>query len=336
MSMELGNLAKSGIGLWIRFCFLSLLLIPFIAAVSTVNAIYGTSAPAAMSFDLRHSAERWRSYVETSINEGNKADSAVQAIQPLERSVCQMADSERTSGILTGSPGRGALSAAYQSACSQIGSILGTLSQISASQSERRSELALLLEELRATARDSELSIFDRRERFEVITSQIQALLSENRSVRITETLGAQLANLRASVSAVQVNAGEFGNRQASAIQALQTYFATIETSVGELVSDETPETEAGKPPALLSMGSAVWTYRHRLWPGIMLACGLDAFIGWYGFALALSASILKARKRTLHDAPEWLDLPFIDLPHGNKDSDKTKRKKSKSESEES
>lgn len=306
---------KSKVWNWTRFIVLALAMIPFIGGVSTINGIYGTSAPAALSYDLQEKAPEWREYVKAASADANKANQALDVVGPINAAVCDDAEGALT-GRMTGIGGAGPVSAGYAKGCAYTGNVVETLSEMATAQAARRDNLSSLLEQLELVPRDGELSVFERRDRFRMITTEIDAVLSESDAANVAETLKTQMANLNGLVATVPIRPGRYEEVQRASLDALQAYFVTIEETVSDLMTVDAELTSGVvRPGELRAMHEAIFHFRDHLWPAIILAIAIDAAVLWFAIALALSTAILKQRKASIHSGPAWLDLPNLEVP---------------------
>lgn len=305
---------KAKKSLWLKYTLLSSAIVPFIGGVSTVNAVYGTSALPAMAIDQRQKADEWAAHSKLASGDANKSSAARAAISPINKSLCNMARIELNSGVLSGSAGPGAISAAYAAACSYTDEILVTISSIETAQLTRRADVNALVDQLREITDRDDLGPFEKRREFKRLAGQIEAQLSEAALADVQGTLSTQLKGLEASVIAADVKDGEFGDKQAAAIEALRAYFGQIREAVGELLVSKVPVTTS-QPEPLVPMGRAIIRYRDQLWPGIILAIAIDCAVLWFAFSLALSNQVLKLRRNAVTGALHWLDLPFVKPP---------------------
>ncbi|MEP1145479.1 MAG: hypothetical protein ABJH52_17275 [Henriciella sp.] len=312
---DLGDGASSA-WLWIRFAILMAIIVPFIFGVSTIMAMFGTSGIPALSFDLQDRVPQYERFIDVQTADGNKASQAFAVVEPIRATVCDDADGA-LKGRITGVGGAGAVSAGYAKGCAYTGKVAETLSDMATAQAERRRQLSGLVEQLALVPRDSELSVFERRDRYRVLTTEIDAILRESDAANVADTLKAQMANLNGLVATVPIRPGPHADVQRAAMDALQGYFETIETTVSDLMdADAVLTSGVDRPGELMPMHEAVYKYRDRLAPGLILAVAIDTMCIFFALAIALSGSIVKLTRESIGTSSAWFDLPNIATPN--------------------
>lgn len=315
IASDLGE-GVSNAWLWIRFTILSMMIIPFILGVSTIMAGFGTSGIPALSFDLQDNVPAYRQYIEEETSDANKASQAFSVVDSFRATVCDDAEGA-VKGRITGVPGAGAVSAGYAKGCSYTTNVTNTLSEMAEAQALRRDKLAEHLEALELVPRNSALSVFERRDEFRKITSEIEAILRESDVANVADTLKAQMANMNGLVATVPIRPGPHEAVQRASMDALQAYFDRIEETVTELMAVDAEATSGVEPPGeLLPMHEAVFKYRARLAPGLILALAIDCFCVFFALAIALSGSIVKQTRENVGTGPAWMDLPKVAMPN--------------------
>ncbi|GAB5512267.1 MAG: hypothetical protein Rhims3KO_36680 [Hyphomicrobiales bacterium] len=274
-------------------------LLPFTFGISTHYAVLGNAGTPSLVYDMRDRAEEYAAYYKGAEADVAKARSAAATLQPLETTVCLLADQELHHGALTGAAGEGPTHAAYASGCANIGAILDTLNETVARQGKRGEAANAQLAELQAISGDTSMSVFERQARFRDVAGQIRALISESGSERVSARLGPQLAILEASIASLDGAGGNLGARQAAANANLKSTLGTVKKRLEKLVSEE-DTTAPEEPPALRNMGSAVLAYWHRNIPQVLLAILTDLMPGWFMALLVVSRSTFEARRGEL------------------------------------
>lgn len=274
-------------------------MLPFILGISTYNAVLGNAGPPSLVYDMRDRAQAYVEYYHATETDSGRALSAVATLEPLRDSTCYLAEQERQSGILTGSSGRGATSAAYMSACRNIGAIIATLNETVARTAGRGAEAGRLLADLQAIPADTTISVFERQARFRSAAREIAALVASAGTERVSARLGPQLEILEASIAGPGTAGGPLGQRQAAANSSLHDTLGTVRDTVRALVAHgvDTPD---GEPAELRDMGAAVLAYGHRNIPQILIAVLTDIMPGWFLALLNVSRATFDARRRAL------------------------------------
>ena len=288
---------------------LAVSLLPFVAGISSYNAVLGNAGPPSLVYDMRDRAEAYVEYYHRTETDAARAQSAAQTLAPIETSTCFLANEELENGILTGSAGPGATSAAYFSACENIGEIIATLDETIARTEDRAAAAEALLAALQAIPNDTALSVFERQAAFRDAARELEALAAGSNAERVSARLGPQLDILEASIAGLGTSGGALGDRQAVANANLHNTLTTVRDTVRELVS-----ADAAAPPeppgALPHMGAAVTAYWHRNIPQILLAVLTDLIPGWFLGLLLVSRRTQEDRRRALQDRADRTSGP--------------------------
>ncbi len=267
---------------------LVLALIPFTAGISTYNAILGNAGPASLVYDMRGKVTEYSAYYASVATDASGAQMAKAALEPLEASICILAEGEGKGGAITGSRGKGAVYAAYLSGCTSIRKIVLTLSETVSRTHERQILASDIQKALQVIPDDIDLSVFERQAAFKEEAANLQSLIEENSSENVAGRLRAQLDILQASVATLDVKAGSFGKKQSSAINSLKEALRLVSETISTLTAEsETDRVEA--PGELLDMGEAVAVHWKRNIPQILLAILIDALALWFAGLLMVS-----------------------------------------------
>ena len=280
---------------------LSISILPFVLGISSYNAILGNAGPASLVYEMRDRAQEYRDYYHGNESDAARAQSSLATLQPLQESLCTLAKGEAEDGVLTGIRGKGLTYAAYQSACINLGSINKTLSQTVMRKESRDSEADGLLTALQAIPNTREISVFERQAAFREVARKLVGMTAASGGEHVSKRLGPQVDILEASVSAPDAKSHGVNGRQASAINNLKGTLGIVRDTVRALVS-ESAETGTPKPEPLSDMGAAVWVYRNRNVPQVLLAILLDMMPGWFMGLLLVSKSTLEKRRRELEE----------------------------------
>ncbi len=272
---------------------LAVTLIPFTAGISTYNAILGNAGPASLVYDMRDKAEEYSVYYHSVAADATGAQTAKSALEPLEASICALADGEDNGGAITGSGGKGAVYAAYLSGCTSIRKILETLSETVIRTSERQITASDILATLQDIPADTSLSVFERQTDFRAETAELQNLIKENSAENVANRLTAQLDILKASVATLDVKNGSFGQKQSGAIQSLKAALGLASDTIDNLTNSSAVMVLRA-PGKLLEMGEAVAAHWKRNIPQILLAILIDGLALWFAGLLMLSRSIIE------------------------------------------
>ena len=288
---------------------LAVSMLPFMLGISTSNAILGTAGPPSLVYEMRDHAEAYREYYYQTETDAARSQSAVQTLVPIGSSTCYLAEQEGESGILTGSPGRGATYAAYMSACRNIGEITRTLNETVERTAERSAAAEGLLAELQAIPNNTTLSVFERQAAFRDAAREVEAMAAGANAERVSARLGPQLEILEASIAGLGTSGGALGQRQATANANLRDTLGTVRDTVLAFVSGGSDEPPTA-PGALSYMGAAVAAYWHRNIPQILLAVLTDLMPGWFLGLLMVSRGTQESRRRELIEQAKRASRP--------------------------
>lgn len=275
---------------------LGVALCPIIFGLSTTYNISGLIGGASLVHDLRDKAAAYTTYLEDASRDAVLAHAARAAIDPMASQVCALVEAERDHGLLTGSKGTGAVSAAYTSVCQSLSSVRDTLGETITANAEREEAAAAILKKMRNVIEDTALSVYERREQFRDLAARLRALADQAGAERVGKRLSAQFAIMESAVTAIGTRPGAFGERQNDAVEGLR---ATVEGAGAALeqLSGETERTKAQPPGDLLQLNAAVARYWPRFWPAALLGVAVD-FIAFYFVALlAVSRAVMRSRE---------------------------------------
>ena len=255
--------------------FLALALMPFVLSISTYYAVIGNAGSASLIYDLRDKAQDWNEYYDQAIADASAAQSAHAALLPLKSSICGLAESERSGGILTGSKGRGAVSAAYTSGCDSVTTILETLDETITRTQTRRSDAVKIITALQNIPKDSSKTAFERQDEFREQITVLLDILSKSGAEKVSDRLSAQLDILKASIATLGTEDSAFGQKQAQAVHNLKSSLGLVSDAVSGLLNDGDAHIIT-PPDELLDSGAAVFVYWKRNIPNILLAIMID------------------------------------------------------------
>lgn len=274
-------------------------LLPFTLGISTYSAALGNAGPLALAHNMRDTALDYAAYYEAATGDASDAQSTQAALLPLEASVCGLADGELKDGLLSGSAGAGALSAAYASGCKGVRAIQRTLSETAGRMAARRDDASDILSRLASIPKDESLSVFERQAAFRLEVNALRKLIEEARAENVPKRLRVQLRILESSVAALGVRQGDFGKTQVAEIENLKAMLSQASAAVREFL-DGNEDVRVEAPGELLEMGAAVAKYWHRNIQQILLAILIDLMPVWFVWLLMVSRANAQARHQEL------------------------------------
>ena len=277
-----------------RVLMLGTCLAPFVIGVSTVMAVKGLSSGPALYNDMEERAAEWQAYAQAQLSDPTASQSVIDTLSPLKNSVCQVAGLEERDGILSGSPGKGALSAALVSSCMGITAIVTGLEDTYLRSEERRVNVTAVIQQLQSIPEMAGTPIFERQDLFRKQLVLLRKELSGGASENFRETVAAQIAVLSNSVITLETNEGELGSRQRAATASLKSQLGEVESIVNNFLAQTAPPETLNEPAELLSSGAAILRWWPRLTPQILLAVGVDLAILWMAGFLAVSRAALR------------------------------------------
>ena len=198
-------------------------------------------------------------------------------VRPAAR--CGQAETERESGSISGSPGRGAISGTLDAVCEQTRSVASAVAASIAHTEDRASEVAAILGDMDAILYDHTKHIFERETAFMLLAAEVETWLRQTESEDMTQILERANEVLAAGIITLSSSGGAFGTRQAAIIDGLR---ASIEET-GLIFEDvaaelrELPEPDF-QPLARVSLVEAVWRNKIAHLPQICAAVGIDFF----------------------------------------------------------
>lgn len=274
------------------------LMVPTLG-ISTFYGVLGNAGEASLVYDMRDRAAAWQIYAETSMAaDAAQAKSAADTLIPIRNDICDTAERERNNGLLSGSRGTGAISSGYARSCTNISSILDTLTQTATDTNTRRKEVMAIVMAMHAVPKNETLNVFERQDAFREQAVKLKEILSLSGTENVGERLKAQLAIMESSVTAMDVQIGSFGERQTNAIQGLRQSLNSVKETVSAFLSGTSSGSVASEPSAELpDMGAAVMTYWIKNLPQILMAVLVDFMPLYFCAMLMLSRSIPQARR---------------------------------------
>lgn len=287
-----------------RTILLGVCLSPFVAGISTVNAINGLSAAPSLYYDMKERAGEWQDYAHAALAAPEAARTIADTLAPSKESICLTAGLEESEGIITGAAGEGALSAAFVSACASMKAIDVTLKDTAQRNDERTLNAAAIIERLLAIPEQSALGIFERQDAFRDAVAPLKDALAAADAENLQEKVRAQAAILTNSVATLETQDTAFGERQRAAVAALQAQLRSVEATLNAFLDESAPRAELTEPADLLSSGAAIARWWPRLLPQILAAIGVDLAILWMAGFLAVSRASLKDMKAAPRETP--------------------------------
>ena len=283
---------------------LAVCLTPFVLGISTVNAVKGLSTAPAAHMDMMDKAAEWQAYVERHTSTSVSARSVMDTIEPLKMSLCTTAGLEERGGLLTGSPGKGAVSGGYAAVCSSTTAISNTLGEAARRSEDRNAEANAALSELLDIPELDDVSIFDRQDAFTEAAAVLKKTFSGAQAENLEETVKAQLAIAKNAIPSIETADTRFGASQRQAVIDLKRQFTNIESVVAEFLESGPSQVELEQPEALLPSGEAILRYWSRLTPQILVAVGVDLAILWLAAFLSVSRANLRRLETSSSSKP--------------------------------
>lgn len=277
-----------------RTILLGVCLSPFVLGISTVNAVKGLSTGPALYYDMEEKAAEWEGYANQYGSDPETVQSIADTLAPLKNSICTTAGLEEREGLVTGSRGAGALSAALVSACTGLTALDSSLEENRNRSSARRDQIISLLDQLLEVPEQKDLSIFKRQDRFEEIAAALKAVLSAGNPTNFRSTIRAQVAILANSVAELETKEGAFGARQRAAVSELKKQLNEAKAIVSEFLETGATVSSVQEPDALLSSEEAIARWWPRLLPQILAAVGVDLAILWMAAFLSVGRVTLR------------------------------------------
>ena len=270
---------------------LGVTLLPFILAISTYNAVLGIAGPPSLIYDMRQSAAAHARYFDDASGDAEQAQVAAAALEPQKNSICALAEGEGSSGTLTGSGGKGAVYAAFFSACKSLKTIVHTLLETVERNVQHHAQAALLIDELHAIPRQEDVHVFKRQAEFRDVANELVALADSSGAENLAERLVAQLSILESSVATLDVKAGSFGEKQSSAVAGLNQALVSTSEIITGLVGAGPTDANPKLAPPLLDMGAAIAAHWRLNISQIALAIAIDLMAVWFLGLLIVSKS---------------------------------------------
>lgn len=273
---------------------LALALTPFVGFISTTNAVNGLASAPALQMNMVDTAVAWQDYAAQQVFEAASARSVMDAIEPLKVSLCTTAGLEERNGVLSGSPGRGAVSSAYVSSCSGTTAISNTLLEAVKRNEARQALVSAAIEHLLEIPEQDNVSIFERQDEFTNAVAPLKKTVADAQSENLRDTVKAQLAIATNAVASLETANTDFGELQRAAVIALKAQLADVERIVSAFLDDGVPQGTLEQPEALLPSGEAILRYWPRLTAQILAAVGVDLAILWLAAFLSVSRTNLR------------------------------------------
>lgn len=272
-------------------------LMPFVVGISTYNAILATSGERSLILNMQDTTAQWQAYMEGSTDATN-AQNAKDSLAPLQASLCALAESERKHGLLSGSGGMGAVSAAYSSACGSVEAILLTLKETSERSQSQQDKAAVLLDALDAIPQNATISVFERQVQYKIQDRALRKLLTEFGAQSIAAQVKAQLGILQNSVASLGTQDGVFGQKQDNAVKNLKESLGLVIKTVDGLLHQD--KSKIDPPAPLLAMDEAVFKYLRRNLPRVLIAIATDFFALWLLAFLVVVGNAAQHRRKAL------------------------------------
>lgn len=281
------------------------LTVPIIC-ISTNFAVIGTSGQPSLVYDMEQSAQAWEEYTSYSLNDAEKSYSAIATLIPTRDRICGMAENELEHGTVSGSAGRGALSASMQSLCIDATSIIETLEETALRTEQNRTEALEVASKLSDIPKDETIGdVFERQDVFRRETKRLKEVVGQSVTENVEKRLNAQLTKMESSLAPMNIRQGEFGNVQREGITALEGSISVMIDTTKNLLRDDAGKSAAPQPEKLLDMQQAVIVHWFRNIPQILLALMLDLMPLWFCAMLMVSRSIPFARAEEICDAKQ-------------------------------
>ena len=292
--------------------------LPFLAAISTYNAILATSAEKSAILALRDRVVILTDYMDASMQDAVNAKAAKDSLMPLKSSICSLAQGEASGGILTGGArGKGAVFGAYFASCNSVTDIIETLEQTAIDTEQRRDDATIILIEMDDIPRNTAITVFERMHQVKQQDRLLLKLVKDSNTERVADRLKAQLKILEESVASLGRQSGKLGQQQDQAVENLRQSLSSVSGTIETLVANSADVT-IQKPEPMLSIEQSIARHWKASIPTIAIAIATDAFSLWLIAFLFVARSMVQQRREELDDAIEDNQLA---LNHINKTS---------------
>ncbi|MEM6780320.1 MAG: hypothetical protein AAF569_00495 [Pseudomonadota bacterium] len=281
---------------WFSVSALAGTLCLFTVCISTNFSAIGLVGSSSLVRDMGAKADQYSIYREVKLNDAAKAKSIAKMLEPTRDSYCDMAHNELTRGGLSSSAGKGGVYAVLSSTCAGLSTIVTTLEN-TASETEDSSDLTgRSVRALVDIPKDASLGdVFARQKAFRNQAQLLLEQLGKADDENVRERVRIQLRLMNATVNAVNVQDGSFGQKQANIIEGVRSSLQEVSDIAAEFL-DASENQEAQKPKPLLDMGKAIrvfWRDNIAQW---MLALMLDLMAPFYCAMLMVSHRVPHAR----------------------------------------
>jgi len=264
---------------------LTAVLIIFTLAISSYSNIIATAGSPSLVYAMRSKTLEYTDYVERSVDAGANAKAASDALLPVSNSICALAEKETTSGLLSGSAGRGAVAAAYSSSCTSLETITGILNASDLQAKARKTETDAMLQHLHSIPR-AEGSIFARQAAYRDSAAALRNLVTSSGNAKRAETLKAQMAVMAQSVASLETSGTAFGKKQDAAVSSLKSSLEQVADIVGKLTEYDA---SFKAPDDLPDMMEAIMRYPLRNAQNILISIMIDGFPIFIVFLLGVA-----------------------------------------------
>lgn len=296
-------------------------ILPFVAAISTYNAILATSAEKSGILALRERVVTLTDYMDASMQDAVNAKAAKDSLLPLQSSLCSLTQGEASGGILTGgAKGKGATFASYFASCRSVSDIITTLEQTVAATETRREQAAAILAKMEEIPRDTSITVFERMHLVKQQDRLLGKLIRNSRSERVADRLAAQLNILENSVASLGVKQGAFGRTQEQAIANLRTTLSSVSGTIETLLASRS-ETSIKQPEPMPSIEQSIARHWKSSIPTIAIAIATDGFSLWLIAFIFTARSMVREQRDDLEaEAALETDQDTSTQPHSTQE----------------
>lgn len=300
---------------WFSVSVLAGTLCLFTVSISTTFSAIGLVGSGSLVRDMMAQAEQYSIYREAKLGDATKAKSIAKMLEPTRDSYCHMAENELTRGGLSSSAGQGGVYTVLSSTCEGL-STVGTTLETTASETEASTDVTgEFVRNLMDIPKDASLGdVFARQKAFRNQAQLLSEQLGKADDENVRQRVRTQLRLMSATVNAINVQDGRFGQKQASIIEGVRTSLKEVSDIAAEfLVASDIQE--AQKPKPLLDMGKAIrvfWRDNIAQW---MLALMLDLMAPFYCAMLMVSRRIPHARTQEYQAQQAALAAQSINSP---------------------
>lgn len=294
----------------IGFC--SVLVMCFGLTASGIATLIGTTHAMSRPFYMSQKLEEAATRVNLIMDSSSNARAILPSLGAVESEACNSANFEaRTGGITRTGTGFGAGTAAFQSACSGVGSVRQSLKNKAGTTQIGADKINANLERLFSLVDDRNIPILEREDAFRKGMAGLDRLIREYRSQGLGKAVQSSVSTLRNLVPAVDESSG-INARTISAINGIRT---KLNGAADELEKVIGGSDQSILKPIAYRDGLAVISlnYIHQFPQYIAIAAALDVFPFFTLWILMVySAQRRKRKNKDVHFDNELVLNPHI------------------------